>query len=307
MHVIGEYFYCRIFYEEDGDQEDIKISELESLRGETEKDSGTGYVPSAVVDSILLSGASAESVQQAACTVSEVRKCRSFESVADDYVKIRGIAGSTQSTRLDELGKVEHEPSDIRSELLSNVEQENVTEQTDTSSNGYFLGLAPVKKGFLSYAALVYFCFAVCLLKWYLCLEYSSPFFAAFKNCNLRGRLEHCSLFQISIFNSQPTFATIPTNQQTYNSTFQSNFYHSHLWGKTTKPPSFTISIFPLVCAFTQQLFRKQLMGKFVSCFSSCCLLIFAESLAADIRGSFGVFVSHFLLLELGYKIAGKL
>ena len=182
-----------------------------------------------------------------------------------------------------------------------------MTEQTDTSSNGYFLGLAPVKKGFLSYAALVYFCFAVCLLKWYLCLEYSSPFFAAFKNCNLRGRLERCSLFQISIFNSQPTFATIPTNQQTYNSTFQSNFYHSHLWGKTTKPPSFTISIFPLVCAFTQQSFRKQLMGKFVSCFSSCCLLIFAESLAADIRGSFGVFVSHFLLLELGYKIAGKL
>ena len=33
VHVIEECFYCRIFYEEDGDQEDVKMSELESLRG----------------------------------------------------------------------------------------------------------------------------------------------------------------------------------------------------------------------------------------------------------------------------------
>ena len=88
-------------------------SELESLRGETEKGSGAGYVPSAVVDSILLSGASAESVQQAACTVSAERQCRSFDSVADHYVKIRGIAGSTQSTCLDQLRKGKYEPSAI--------------------------------------------------------------------------------------------------------------------------------------------------------------------------------------------------
>ena len=62
-------------------------------------------------------------------------------------------------------------------------------EQTDTALNGYVLELAPVKKGFLSYAALVYFCFAVCLVKWYLCFEYYSlPFFAS----NDRSKIAIC-------------------------------------------------------------------------------------------------------------------
>jgi len=187
--------------------------QLERLRGETEEDSGTGYVPSAVVDSILLSGASAESVQQAACTVSAERKCRSFESVAD--VKIRGIDGSTQNTRLDELRKVEHEPSAIRSELFSNVEQENVTEQTDTALNGYVFKLAPVKKGFLSYAAFVYFCFAVCLVKWYLCLEYSSPFFRFVQKLQFAGKIR--ALLFIPNFNFQfPTNFYNNCNQPTH-------------------------------------------------------------------------------------------
>ena len=179
--------------------------------------------------------------------------------------------------------EVERESSAVGLESIVKLEPEKVTELTDTAWDGDVLKLAPVKNESLSFHACFCFSFIFCLLGWYVFSGFSSSLLASVKNCNLRGRVVPCTLFQIPILNSQPTFASIPT----FNSTLQSIFNHTQLWGKTIKTPSFKCSICLFVYVFAQQSCRKQFMGKFVSCCSTYFLLMLALSLEAELQESF--------------------
>ena len=135
-----------------------------------------------------------------------------------------GEIGDSQSgsidSHIDGLMEVERESSVVGLESVVKLETEKVTELTDANWDGDFLKLAPVKNESLSFHAWFCFSFIFCLLGWYLFSGFSSLLLAWVKNRNLRGRVVPCTLFQISILNSQSTFASIPT----FNSTLQSIF-----------------------------------------------------------------------------------
>ena len=120
--------------------------------------------------------------------------------------------------------------------------QENLKEHASTGGNSAVFGLATVMNKFVSYAALIFFCSSFCFVVGHLLLGRHSTF-APLLNCNLRGRLEHCSIVQIAIFNSQPNFTTFPTSLLIYNSTFQPR---TSVLNFGVKQPNPTIQFFPI-------------------------------------------------------------
>ena len=188
-HRIGTDFYGRVFYADDGDQEDVIVSELETLRWEIGQENFQKQSQTSADEQILLLGANVETKN----VVIPV-----FTSFKQNVVEFENVQQNMKLT----------------------LPQENLKEHASAGGNSAVFGLATVMNKFVSYAALIFFCSSFCFVVGHLLLGRHSTF-APLLNCNLRGRLEHCSIVQIAIFNSQPNFTTFPTSLLIYNSTFQ--------------------------------------------------------------------------------------
>ena len=99
-------------------------------------------------------------------------------------------------------------------ELTTQLAQLPVLKHAHMAGKGALLQLFPILNKFLGSAAWVFVCFQFCFVVWHLFLRWDSSFMLLL-NWNLRGRVEHCSIYQITIFNSQPPFKNIPTDQRT--------------------------------------------------------------------------------------------